>query len=114
MWLVTDSRGTILDAHLGAQSKIAMEGMQLAAIFGEAAARELDPQGNGRCTVRFLLEDEAHRTEWRVERHVLQDGRLLILGRALGREYATLPMVPTAWERRFTRKLDPEQGDLIE
>ncbi len=114
LWLLSDARGNISTCCPGSEQLLGLapRGLTLLEVFGEELGRRLltGPEdtlewsrpGAGAATGPVL---------WRVERHPLAGGGLLVrAGPMRGAEEE----VPLAWDRRIARGVGHPQGDLLE
>ncbi len=114
LWLLADSAGAVQDCSPGSERLLGMapRGRALAELFGEALAQRLlsSPEESFEWTSP-ALEDGTQPSPWRLVRHSLAGGGLLIRG---GELKTSNEEVPAAWERRLSRKLVQPQGDIAE
>ena len=114
LWLLSDERGSIGTCCPGSERLLGLEprGRTLAEVFGEQVARRLlsGPED----TLEWLrpaVGGAPEPTPWRVERHLLAGGGVLVRAGAL--EGAS-EEVPVAWDRRIAHGVSHPQGDIIE
>jgi PAS domain S-box-containing protein len=114
LWLLSDARGAIATCCPGSEQLLGLEprGRTLMEVFGEEVAQRLlsGPED----TLEWLRPASGAGTEptpWRVERHLLVGGGLLVCAGSLK---GATEEVPLAWDRRIARGVSYEQGDIIE
>jgi len=114
LWLLSDARGTIATCCPDSEQLLGMapRGHTLMEVFGEEVARRLlsGPED----TLEWLRPAPGAATgptPWRVERHLLAGGGLLV--RAGSLKGAT-EEIPAAWDRRIARGVSHQQGDIVE
>ncbi|WP_224242091.1 hybrid sensor histidine kinase/response regulator [Hyalangium gracile] len=114
LWLLTDALGTVQTCSPGSARLLGgnPRGRGLAELFGEPLARRLlsSEAGDVEWACPVSLGD-SEPGPWRLERHRLGGGGLLICG---GELKTSVAEVPAAWERRLSRKHIQPQGDLAE
>jgi PAS domain S-box-containing protein len=114
VWLLSDAAGVIHACAPGAERFLGRElrGCTLAELFGEPVARGL--LSGLEEAVEWMRPASSGGTEptpWRVERHRLAEGGLLVRAGAVR---GLQEEVPAAWERRLSRLLASPHGDLAE
>ncbi|MFL5343773.1 MAG: ATP-binding protein [Hyalangium sp.] len=114
LWLLADTAGAVQHCSPGSERLLGMapRGRALAELFGEPLAQRLLSSSEG--TFEWTspaLEDGTQPATWRLVRHTLEGGGLLIRG---GELKTSMEEVPAAWERRLSRKLIQPQGDIAE
>ncbi len=114
LWLLSDEEGIVRACCPGGEHWLEREpeGRTLAELFGEELARRLlsGPEEVFDWARPASIEG-ARPVPWRLERHRLASGGLLVRAGALSEEAEE---VPAAWERRITRRPQDARGDLIE
>ena len=114
LWLLSDERGGIGTCCPGSAQLLGLEprGRTLAEVFGEQVAQRLlsGPED----TLEWLrpaVGGATQPTPWRVERHLLAGGGVLVRAGALE---GAAEEVPVAWDRRIAHGVSHPQGDIIE
>ncbi|HEX8701725.1 MAG TPA: PAS domain-containing protein, partial [Myxococcaceae bacterium] len=114
LWLLSDARGIIGTCCPGSEQLLGLAplGRTLVEVFGEEVGRQLltGPED----TLEWSRPGAAGAMQpvlWRVERHPVAGGGLLVrAGLLKGAEEE----IPIAWDRRIARGVSHAQGDIIE
>jgi PAS domain S-box-containing protein len=111
LWLLSDERGVIGPCCPGSEQLLGLElrGRTLAEVFGEEVARRL-LAGPEDALEWSAPAPDAEPTPWRLERHRLVGGGLLVRA---GAQKSASEEIPAAWDRRITRQGGPPPGDII-
>jgi len=114
LWLLSDAAGVVSACAPGSAQLLGRDprGGSLAELFGEPLARELlsGPEAVLEWT-RPASGGSGERAPWRLERHRLVEGGLLVRAQA---PRSSQEEVPAAWERRISRLLASPPGDVAE
>jgi PAS domain S-box-containing protein len=114
LWVLSDAGGVVSDCAPGSAQLLGKEprGCSLAELFGEALARELlsGPEAVLEWK-RSVSGDSGEHAPWRVERHRLVEGGVLVRAQA---PKALQAEVPAAWDRRISRVLASPHVDVAE
>ncbi|MBZ4418916.1 ATP-binding protein [Myxococcus sp. RHSTA-1-4] len=113
LWLLADATGAVQACSPDSERLLGREprGLALAELLGEQLAGRLlsAPEDSFEWTRPASAEGTEPAT-WRLERHRLEGGGLLVRGGVSGAREE----VPAAWERRLSRKLVQPRGNLAE
>jgi PAS domain S-box-containing protein len=113
LWLLSDERGEIGTSCPGSEQLLGLEprGRTLAEVFGEEVARRLLSGPEDALEWSGPVSAIAEPVPWRLVRHRLVGGGLLVRAGSLRRPSEE---VPIAWDRRITREGSHPPGDIIE
>ncbi|MDY7226548.1 ATP-binding protein [Hyalangium rubrum] len=114
LWLLCDERGVVSTYGPGGEELLGLDprGRTLAELFDAVVAQRLVSGPEDRFAwARPAAKEGAAPMSWRLERHRLEGGGLLVRA---GPVKAATEEVPTAWERRIPRQPLHPEGNILE
>ncbi|WP_224370223.1 hybrid sensor histidine kinase/response regulator [Hyalangium versicolor] len=112
LWLLADSQGAVTSYSPGSERILNTEpqGRTLTELFSAEVARRLLSGSEDSLEWCRPADEGTESSAWRLERRRLEGGELLVRGASRAQQEE----VPSAWERRITRRLIHPYGDVIE